>query len=57
MIITLYWWYIPIILFIAPFIYTALRKPRGDYDFQFDVILCFLGCWCALLFFFIGRYF
>lgn len=57
MIITLYWWYIPIILFIAPFIYTALRKPQGDYDFQFDVILCFLGCWCALLFFFIGRYF
>jgi len=39
MTLTIQWWYFPIILFIAPFIYMLFRKSQGDYDFQIDTMI------------------
>lgn len=56
MTITLYWWYLPTILFLAPFVYSHFRTPGGDYDFGVDVMLISLGCWGVALGVIIGRF-
>lgn len=45
MTITLSWWIIPLGLFLFPFLYSAIRKPGGTYDFGFDILLVVAICW------------
>lgn len=51
MTITLYWWYLSIILFVFPFIYATLRKPKGGYDVQEDTVIVAIACWSSCIIF------
>lgn len=51
--ITIYWWYLPIGLFVLPFVYMTFRKPQGDYDF---CMLLTLGSWIAAISLVIGHF-
>lgn len=53
--LTLHWWYLLIVLVLAPFVYMALRKPGGDWDMQLDSMLVTACCWMAAIGLVIGR--
>ena len=53
--IVIYWWYMPILLAVFPFIYLALRKPQGDYDLCFDGLLVTIACWVSAISILIGK--
>jgi hypothetical protein len=49
MTITLYWWFLPIALFLLPFGYALIRTDGGDYDMQIDTMLIGAAAWlCAI---------
>ena len=47
--ISFFWWYIPLVLFIIPVIYSFFRKPEGQYDFMIDVMILFAACWVSVV--------
>lgn len=52
MIITLYWWYLPVGLLLFPLLYIAIRRPHdGGYfgDMYLDAIVIWLVCWVSAL--------
>ena len=53
--VTVNWWYLPVLLFLIPFIYNYFRAPGGSYDFGFDVVGVGLVCWCLALGILFGR--
>jgi hypothetical protein len=53
--IYLYWWYIPIVLFVLPFIYGWRREPSGDWDLGIDLMLVAVLCWAGAIGIVIGK--
>ena len=59
--ITLYWWYIPIILIILPFIIIWILEKTGhiggDWDFTGPLVVLFIlvVCWVAAIALIIGK--
>jgi len=52
----LYWWYLPIVLFLIPIVYCMFRGNQGAYDFGLDLIFIFGTCWSGALFTLIGHF-
>ena len=57
MTITLHWWYVPVLFFLIPLVYTAFRRPTGDWDFRLDIIAIATFCWAFALAFTLGKLF
>ena len=58
MTLTIYWWYLPILLFIVPIIITQFIEKSGDYDFV-TPLLCLATygiCWMGSLGIIIGHF-
>jgi len=55
MTIRIAWWLLPVGLFLAPCVYSFVRKPCGDWDFQIDTFLVFGACWAGAVGILIGR--
>lgn len=48
--ITYQWWYLPLVLFIIPFIYDKFRKPTGGWmNFEIDTMLVTAACWVSAI--------
>ena len=50
--INLHWWYIPLALFLFPFLYQVIRTPdhSGYYgDFNLDGFLVLVACWVGVI--------
>ena len=56
MTITLHWWVVPVLLFVASFFYFSIRKSGGQWDFMVDAIIVLVGCWAATLAFLVGHF-
>ena len=53
----LYWWYLPIALFLIPFIYSKFRKSSGSFDLQIDTMLICAVCWFSAIGILLGKLF
>lgn len=56
MTITLYWWMIPLALLVAPFVYFALHKSEGQWDFNLDFVIILIGSWAGAAAFLLGYF-
>lgn len=59
MTITLAWWWIPVVLFIIPFVAIALMPKAGDYDSATPLfgLMWVVGCWGSAIAFTVAKLF
>ena len=52
MIITLHWWYLPLALFLFPFLWLLIRRPDDSGmwgDMYLDVFFAIAVCWISAI--------
>lgn len=54
--ITIHWWYIAILLVLAPLVYSTFRKPVGMWDLPIDTMFLAAICWTAAIVLTISRF-